>query len=443
MTDAYRCQLCRSTCNDSLRLRDANGQPNQVYNMTIQFFDEKFLEIQRGATNLVSVLCMECWRHIANFNNFHRSILLLQENLNNQIENEDFMEEDDIKNVSHDIITTGKYELQDCTNSITTVNDNDKQEMLLETPTTQSEIPSSSVFGRGQLIITDHEIKFQTELVDEIQSKSSLEDAVLADDMPLDDLEFAYLNDHTNNTQMEIENESQLNADSSSQDSQSANETSLLKKLPKTRRSEQEMEETIAKWNSALECYVCQQTFETFALIRTHFTDEHQGTEFYILCCDRKFKYRSRLEEHAGYHMYPDAYQCTTCNKYFGSKWILLHHRLVKHGTPEGPIIRKSEENYKHVCDICDKRFRVPSDLREHNATHTGERSHPCPFCTKIFKFSTSLAYHFTSVHYEREVKRDSLGFMKCQACKERFKHIKKLLRHMQTMHPSKDVTTK
>lgn len=38
MTGSNLCRLCRVLCNDNIRLRDTNGNPNEVYDVTTRYF---------------------------------------------------------------------------------------------------------------------------------------------------------------------------------------------------------------------------------------------------------------------------------------------------------------------------------------------------------------------------------------------------------------------
>ncbi|ORZ04823.1 hypothetical protein BCR41DRAFT_362294 [Lobosporangium transversale] len=57
-------------------------------------------------------------------------------------------------------------------------------------------------------------------------------------------------------------------------------------------------------------------------------------------------------------------------------------------------VRRRRRESKSHQCDVCQKRFSRPSQLRTHLFTHSGEKPHMCPLCHKLFNVASNLTRH-------------------------------------------------
>ena len=54
-----------------------------------------------------------------------------------------------------------------------------------------------------------------------------------------------------------------------------------------------------------------------------------------------------------------------------------------------------------HVCQDCDKKFDLPSELKRHRRIHTGEvLTHICPTCKKSFSSKSNLKTHIRRKHH-------------------------------------------
>ena len=66
-------------------------------------------------------------------------------------------------------------------------------------------------------------------------------------------------------------------------------------------------------------------------------------------------------------------------------------------------------------CNVCDKTFKSPHNLRRHWRTHTGERPYKCPTCGSAFSQDTHLKKHCVNVHkFTPEEAKDAVD--KCNA---------------------------
>ncbi|XP_063066096.1 zinc finger protein 184-like [Engraulis encrasicolus] len=58
------------------------------------------------------------------------------------------------------------------------------------------------------------------------------------------------------------------------------------------------------------------------------------------------------------------------------------------------PVQNKAQPKNSHVCDVCDKRFRLACQLRTHSYTHTGTRPFICELCGRDFSSTANLKRH-------------------------------------------------
>ena len=78
---------------------------------------------------------------------------------------------------------------------------------------------------------------------------------------------------------------------------------------------------------------------------------------------------------------------------------------------------------HMHKCDVCTKSFKVPSRVKRHLRTHTGERPYQCDRCEKCCKQSSHLKEHQLTHKPERP--------FKCNLCTKAFKMSCRLKAHL------------
>ena len=109
------------------------------------------------------------------------------------------------------------------------------------------------------------------------------------------------------------------------------------------------------------------------------------------------------------------ANQCDVCNKVFSSPSNLKAHKIIHTG----------QKPFK--CNICGKNFARNLDLKYHKRTHTGERPYECKICDKRFKQAYHLTYHLRIHNGEKPYK--------CELCSEYYRSKEELKIHQRAKH--------
>ncbi|XP_073828454.1 uncharacterized protein [Musca autumnalis] len=411
MAGSNVCRLCRTSCNDSIRLRNANGTKNEIYTITIKFFHPTFLEIEKDNTNSIAVLCMQCWHHISGFNNFQQTVSLLHANL---------------QTVADNVIARGQLQPNPCTSDNNL--DDFPQEIVLKKEIKSDPDTITIVDGHSEATVAqnDEGIPFQIDNAIHVAEEFSDEehgDIFIVDELN-DDFDYSKYSD-----------DPLLKERSSAAQSSDSDDQIDIPASRKNRKSQKEIDAVIAKWRPLLKCESCSKPYTTFTLLKEHFLAEHPNEEFYILCCGRKLKYRFRVEEHAIIHLNPKAFKCQLCGKCFTARFTLLSHTSQQH-----PGAKFSEDgcDYSYKCSLCGLCCGDEATLREHCNIHTNTKMYHCMYCNKSFKQESGLIKHLASYHPDKHVDQgQSSKITKCPFCPRTFNYRTGLYHHERRCHPA------
>lgn len=53
----------------------------------------------------------------------------------------------------------------------------------------------------------------------------------------------------------------------------------------------------------------CEVVFDSLEMAQSHYLKKHKTTDFYIKCCDLKFKEASLVKDHLAWHENPDVFK--------------------------------------------------------------------------------------------------------------------------------------
>ncbi|XP_068629229.1 zinc finger protein 721-like [Battus philenor] len=187
-------------------------------------------------------------------------------------------------------------------------------------------------------------------------------------------------------------------------------------------------------------CEHCDETFVAFREMIRHMKEVHNDDKDWIVMpkesneekchiCNKKFY---NLHKHLAYH---ENNKCRKCSEYFFSQIDYDSHLCAIESDEEvdsnNDIV--SQPVYTE-CPFCFKPTTKKNSQKLHNHIHKISSSISCRFCS--FKFKTIDAFHIHAFSH-RSKKYDKKP-IKCRKCGEKFVRYGPFIRHMQTVHKSK-----
>ncbi|XP_072483279.1 zinc finger protein 711 isoform X23 [Notamacropus eugenii] len=163
-------------------------------------------------------------------------------------------------------------------------------------------------------------------------------------------------------------------------------------------------------------CHHCIFRCADQSNLKTHMKAKH-GTVLPYKCehCPQAFSEEAELHQHLELFQGHKTHQCPHCE-----------HKSTNSSDLKRHIISVHTKDFPHKCEVCEKGFHRPSELKKHGETHKGKKLHQCRHCD--FKTSDPfvLSGHILSVH-TRDLP------LKCKRCKRGFRQQTELKKHMKT----------
>lgn len=170
-------------------------------------------------------------------------------------------------------------------------------------------------------------------------------------------------------------------------------------------------------------CEICGKIFKNKFYKENHVENIHKKNPT-VRCpkCDEMFlNYTMKNKHLKEIHGVRRTFSCNMCDKVYDKRKTLTEHQRRTH-----------LKVFKHQCLFCDHKFYLPCRLKEHMATHTGEREFKCDSCDKSYPRLKSLQDH-VKVHVQEKKYR-------CHVCGEKFAQNATLKCHFKSVHPECDV---
>ncbi|XP_001659341.2 transcription factor grauzone [Aedes aegypti] len=120
-----------------------------------------------------------------------------------------------------------------------------------------------------------------------------------------------------------------------------------------------EIQEYVSK-NMTLECDTCAERCPTFNDLQKHSMEKHDKRAT-VRCCESKLANSYRFVDHIRFHMNPDRFKCSHCEKQCLNRDALRRH-VQKFHTPE--------DEKKYHCEVCFTKFSTRKALMRHGKVH-------------------------------------------------------------------------
>ncbi|CAG9789625.1 unnamed protein product [Diatraea saccharalis] len=177
------------------------------------------------------------------------------------------------------------------------------------------------------------------------------------------------------------------------------------------------------KSNILYPCKECGKLFKSKHGMYYHVSRAHNAEPtFHCYKCDeilfsQTLRYRHMIEVHGELAR---KFPCDNCDKVYDTKKSLREHNRKNH-----------LKVLKHECNVCERKFYLPSALKDHMASHTGERNFRCEYCGKSYPRLRALRVHMQSHETEKRYK--------CTLCSASYTQSNNLKNHMKTKHQGSD----
>ncbi|XP_023212765.1 zinc finger protein 23-like [Centruroides sculpturatus] len=170
-------------------------------------------------------------------------------------------------------------------------------------------------------------------------------------------------------------------------------------------------------YKKPFKCEICKKDFVTKRGYKKHQLIHSDKTPYSCAICENKYKYKDALRMHLTSHTAEKLHRCNICEKSFKHHCSLYRHQKCH------------IEIFPFECNICRKKFKLEKGLEFHQKEKCKEFHHFCNICKKGFEFQCRLNVH-NAIHHNNN-KRP----FRCSICDDRFKIERDLKNHMKSKH--------
>lgn len=163
-------------------------------------------------------------------------------------------------------------------------------------------------------------------------------------------------------------------------------------------------------------CTICGSQFYDLNVLKNHVRTHTNERPFNCEICGVVFKQKSHLTTHSKIHLDKEHF-CDVCNKGFTLPWQLKIHKRI----------HNEQKPYK--CQECFKSFTQSGNLKTHMRIHSGFRPFVCE-CGKNYPNKSELVVHMRQHSSEKLLKT-----IECLNCDKKFVNKSELKVHVRIVH--------
>ncbi|XP_055533660.1 transcription factor grauzone-like [Wyeomyia smithii] len=198
------------------------------------------------------------------------------------------------------------------------------------------------------------------------------------------------------------------NVDRESAESESESNVPLAKRFAASGRKKQKQpvparSPASTQRNEKFICHLCAQvagsaggrTYKTFYWLKQHFNKDHNKSQCYIFCCEKKWFNTRNYNRHVSAHHDKTRTmknRCVECARWFKEESSFQAHMFLVH-TPD--------EAKKFKCNLCTKCFVLEDQLNSHITWHeeVKQKNYYCSLCDRYFVVAGHLEKHMERHH--------------------------------------------
>ncbi|XP_050093394.1 myoneurin-like isoform X7 [Anopheles aquasalis] len=168
-------------------------------------------------------------------------------------------------------------------------------------------------------------------------------------------------------------------------------------------------------FDSSTLCWICGEKLDSQGKHKRHMQSHMPEGTWACQFCPLRFSTQTAMNSHEYIHKKDRRHCCDICGANLSSKRNLNYHQRAVHGGGLEKLL---------PCNICGRRFAIPSVLKRHMNSHTGLRPYSCVYCNRVYGSCGDLVEHVAKHHVGNE------NIYLCHLCDADFPKIRELRDH-------------